>query len=267
MLWLTSPDVHREPCLRLVGRAAAKFVAVAMLMSAAGPEDSVNAGLIALDHFTGYTAAPTSLNGQAGVPVPLGFTGSWATPDSTTVVGGVLTTGADGTGRSYRPFGTSVSNATGVLSISFDAGIPGFFGGIELASQADSDMNSIRIATTSGGHIVLQGKSATEQDYILHSLDGSSHTYTIELALATMSGQVRYDSASWVPFAFTNVSGFQLNYLSVADFTGTSMTLSNFQISDSSAVPEIDPAGVGSVVTLVLTALALLERRRLKTHC
>jgi hypothetical protein len=216
MFSLSSPAVHRAPCRWLVGRAAATFVAVAILLSAAGPENSVNAAQIALDNFTGYTATPTSLNGQAGVPVPLGFTGSWATPTFTTVVGGVLTTGAGETGRSYRPFGTSVTTATGTLFISFDAGLPGAFGGIELAPQADSDMNSIRIAT-SGGNIVLQGKSATEQDYILHALDGVSHTYTIELALATKSGQVRYDSASWVPFAFTNVSGFALNYLSVAE--------------------------------------------------
>lgn len=264
MFCLSSPAVHRELCRWLVGRAAAKFVAVAILLSVAGPEGSVKAAQIALDNFTGYTAAPTSLNGQAGVPVPLGFTGSWATPISTTVVGGVLTTGADETGRSYRPFGTSVTTATGTLSISFDAGITGFFGAIELASQADSDLNSIRIATR-GGNIVLAGTAEhTEQVYILHSMDGSSHTYTIELALATMSGQVRYDSASWVPFAFTNVSGFALNYLNVADFTGTAMTLSNFQISDASAVPEIDPAGLGSVLALVGGALGLVERKRLK---
>ena len=263
MFCLSSPAVHPELCRWLVGRAAANFIAVAILMSAAGPEGSVKAAQIALDTFTGYTAAPTSLNGQAGVPVPLGFTGSWATPISTTVVGGVLTTGAGETGRSYRPFGTSVTTATGTLSSSFFAGIPGFFGGIELAPQADNDTNSIRIAT-SGGNVVLQGKSATEQDYILHALDGVSHTYTIELALATKSGQVRYDSASWVPFAFTNVSEFALNYLSVADFTGTAMTLSNFQISDASAVPEIDPAGLGSVLALVGGVLGLFERKRLK---
>jgi len=33
----------------------------------------------------------------------------------------------------------------------------------------------------------------------------------------------------------------------------------------SAAVPEIDPAGIGSVLALVTGALGLLERRRLKT--
>lgn len=87
-------NIRLEPRLGLIGRVAAKFVAVAIVMSAAGPEGSVKAAQIALDTFTNYTAGPTTLNGQAGVPVPLGFTGSWATPTSTTVVGGVLTTGA-----------------------------------------------------------------------------------------------------------------------------------------------------------------------------
>ena len=240
------------------------LVALMWFVAAAGPEGSANAGLISFDSFTNYTVGPATLNGQAGVPVPLGFTGSWATPTSTMVVGGVLTTGAGDTGRSYRPFATSVTSATGTLSISFDSVIPAFFMGIELAPHADSDMDSIRVAT-SGGNIVLQGKSASEQEYVLHTMDGLSHTYTIELDLATKSGQVRYDSASWVPFAFTNVSGFALNYLSVADFTGSSMTLANFQISDASAVPEIDPAGLGGVFALVAGVLGLVERRRRQT--
>jgi hypothetical protein len=109
-----------------------------------------------------HETGPTSLNGQAGVPVPLGFTGSWATPTSTTVVGGVLTTGASDTGRSYRPFGTSVTTATGMLSISFYAAVTAVVSGIEFAPQADGDMNSIRIVATGGGDVVLQGKSNSE---------------------------------------------------------------------------------------------------------
>jgi len=268
MFWFSSPAVHREPRLGAVAKVAAKFVAVAVLASAARPEGSVNAAQIALDTFTNYTVGPASLNGQAGVPVPLGFTGVWATPVSTTVVGGVLTTGTSDAGRSYRPFGTSVTTATGTLSISFDALVPDFFSGIELAPQANDDSNSIRIATN-GGNIVLQGKSNSEQNYILHAMDGLSHTYTIELDPATKAGQVRYDTASWVQFAFTNVSGFALNYLSVAEFTGSSTTLTNFKISDASAsaVPEIDPAGLGSVLSLLAGVLGLVERRRLKATC
>ena len=109
----------------------------------------------------------------------------------------------------------------------------------EFAPNENNDPNSIRIAT-SGGNIVLQGKSSggSEQDYILHSIDGSSHTYSIDLDPATQSGQARFDEGSWVPFAFTNVGGFALNYLSVADFSGSSMTLDEFVINGTVPVPE-----------------------------
>ncbi|MEI6240408.1 MAG: PEP-CTERM sorting domain-containing protein [Planctomycetia bacterium] len=207
----------------------------ALIASLSAP---ASATLIAMDDFSGYTQAPTSLNGQAGVPVPLGFTGTWTTPASTTVVGGVLTTAAGDTGRSYRPFATSVTSATGTLSISFVAHIPSAFGGIELAPTANDDTNSIRIVT-SGGNIVLQGKNGgSEQNYVLHSIDGLSHTYSIDLDPATQSGQARSDTANWVPFAFTNVGGFALKYLSVADFSGSSLTLDTIAISDAVAVPE-----------------------------
>ena len=131
-----------------------------------------------------------------------------------------------------------MTSATGTLSISFVANIPSAFGGIELAPNANDDTNSIRIVT-SGGNIVLQGKNGgSEQNYVLHSIDGLSHTYSIDLDPATQSGQARSDTASWVPFAFTNVGGFALKYLSVADFSGSALTLDTIAISDAVAVPE-----------------------------
>ena len=246
-------------CARLPRRVSAVGVAASIVLSVvAGLVTTANAGLIAMDDFSNYIAAPTSLNGQAGVPVPLGFTGTWTTPASTTVVGGVLTTGAGDAGRSYRPFGTPVTSASGTLSISFVANVPSAFGGIEFAPTANDDTNSIRIVTT-GGNIVLQGKNGgSEQNYVLHSIDGLSHTYSIDLDPATQSGQARSDTASWVPFAFTNVGGFALNYLSVADFSGSALTLDNFAI----AVPVPEP----STCAMALAGLACggysLFRRR-----
>ena len=221
-----------------------------------------SATLIAMDDFTGYTAAPTSLNGQAGVPVPLGFAGTWTTPTSTAVVGGVLTTGAGDGGRSYRPFATTVTSATGTLSISFDATISSAFSAIELAPNENNDPNSIRLAT-SGGNIVLQGKSSggSEQDYILHSIDGSSHTYSIDLDPATQSGRARSDTASWVPFAFTNVGGFAMNYLSVADFSGSAVTLDNFEINGTVPVPEPSTCAM-ALAGLACGGSVVFRRRR-----
>jgi len=220
-----------------------------------------SATLIAMDDFSGYTEAPTSLNGQAGVPVPLGFTGTWTTPASTTVVGGVLTTAAGDTGRSYRPFATPVTSATGTLSISFVANIPSAFGGIEFAPNENNDPNSIRIATN-GGNIVLQGKSSggSEENVILHPIDSSSHTYFIDLDPATQSGQVRFDTASWVPFAFTNVGGFALKYLSVADFSGSALTLDTIAVSDAVAVPE--PSTYAMALAGLAYGASLFRRRK-----
>jgi hypothetical protein len=248
-------------CARLPRRVSAVGVAASIVLGAvAGLMSTANADLIAMDDFSNYVASPTSLNGQAGVPVPLGFAGTWTTPTSTAVVGGALTTGAGDGGRSYRPFATTVTSATGTLSISFIANISSAFGAIELAPNANNDPNSIRIAT-SGGNIVLQGKSSggSEQDYILHSIDGSSHTYSIDLDPATQSGQVRFDTASWVPFAFTNVSGFALNYLSVADFSGSAVTLDNFEI----AVPVPEPSTCAMALAgLACGSYSLFRRRR-----
>jgi hypothetical protein len=43
--------------------------------------------------------------------------------------------------------------------------------------------------------------------------------------------------------------------------SGSSLVLN---IQGSALVPEIDPAGIGSVAALVIGALSLFERRRLK---
>lgn len=250
-------------CARLLRCVSAVGVAASIVLGAvAGLVSTANADLIAMDNFSNYVPGPTSLNGQAGSPVPLGFAGTWTTPNSTAVIGGKLTTEPFDGGRSYRPFATTVTSATGTLSISFDATISSAFSGIELAPNANNDQNSIRIATN-GGNIVLQGKSfdSSEQNVILHSIDGSSHTYSIDLDPATQSGQVRSDTASWVPFAFTNVGGFALNYLSVAGFSGSEMTLDNFAINGTVPVPE--PATcVMALAGLACGSYSLFRRRR-----
>jgi hypothetical protein len=85
-----------------------------------------------------------------------------------------------------------------------------------------------------------------------------SHTYSIDLDPATQSGQARSDTASWVPFAFTNVGGFALNYLSVADFSGSALTLDNFAI----AVPVPEPSTCAmALASLAYGGYSLFRRR------
>jgi hypothetical protein len=145
--------------------------------------------------------------------------------------------------------------------ISFVANIPSAFGSIEFAPIANDDRDSIRIATN-GGNIVLQGKGngGSEQNYVLHAIDGLSHTYSIDLDPATQSGQARSDTANWVPFAFTNVGGFALKYLSVADFSGSAITLDTIAVSDAVAVPE--PSTYAMALAGLAYGASLFRRRK-----
>jgi hypothetical protein len=175
----------------------------------------------------------------------------------------VLTTGAGTTGRSYRAFDTPVTSDTSTITISFIATLPSAFSGIELAPIAGRDMDALRICTNSG-NIVIQGKGSdgSEQNYFLRAIDTVPHTYSIDLNSTTQSGRARVDSGSWVSFAFTNIGGFAMNYLSVADYSGYSLTLDNFSINNAaSAVPEPST----HLVLLAIGTLSLMKRRRGKT--
>ena len=55
-----------SPCVRLPRVGIAVGVAASIVLGAvAGLVSTANADLIAMDDFSGYTEAPTSLNGQA----------------------------------------------------------------------------------------------------------------------------------------------------------------------------------------------------------
>ena len=47
-------------------------------------------------------------------------------------------------------------------------------------------------------------------------------------------------------------------------YGGNDYALDDIQLTSEASVPEIDPAGMGSVLALVTGGLALIERRRLK---
>ena len=64
-----------------------------------------------------------------------------------------------------------------------------------------------------------------------------------------------------MPFAFTNVSGFALNYLSVADFSGSALTLDNFAINDTVAVPEPSTCAM-ALAGLACGGYTMSRRRR-----
>jgi hypothetical protein len=64
-----------------------------------------------------------------------------------------------------------------------------------------------------------------------------------------------------VPFAFTNIGGFALNYLSVADFSSSALTLDDFEINGTVPVPEPSTCAM-ALAGLACGGYSLLRRRR-----
>ena len=118
--------------------------------------------------------------------------------------------------------------------------------------------------TTSGSPVRLDGTlGATSTTLSLPT--GSAFRFSEE---ATNSSYIRWANAfpsffgTDTSYSAGRIGGgtlwFSPNFSPIA---GSAWTLGT---ATSSAVPEIDPAGIGSVLALVTGALGLLERRRLK---
>ena len=72
-------------------------------------------------------------------------------------------------------------------------------------------------------------------------------------------------SLVWNPFVTKpHVNQWQLKGVGAPIDTFGGFELTNMLVVAGSGVPEIDPAGMGSVLALVTGALGLVERRRLK---
>jgi len=78
--------------------------------------------------------------------------------------------------------------------------------------------------------------------------------YTPGGFVASLGQATGYTDAAWIDSGSSNSPGFPFSLY------GISETLT---VASPSSVPEIDPAGMGSVLALVTGALGLLERRRL----
>lgn len=118
-----------------------------------------------------------------------------------------------------------------------------------------------------------RGLLATSTQLILkYSSAESFSTNKLDINVSGGSGRLSWGTGGGL---FGNPSNYAAN-----DFTGGGPSVSFWQQQDLtfpltttdgwvigtvvSAVPEIDPAGIGSVLALVTGALGLLERRRLK---
>jgi hypothetical protein len=93
---------------------------------------------------------------------------------------------------------------------------------------------------------------------------GSTGVHTYKIVLNTMAAQwtaAFYRDSLQIGSTFTYSTNPTLSYVGFGN-SKTGGSVDNFSFSE--AVPEIDPNSLGSVLTLVLGSLGMLERRRLK---
>jgi len=124
----------------------------------------------------------------------------------------------------------------------------------------------------SGAFVAAQGLLATSTQLIVPYYGGFGQKNFLDLVTGSGTDQVKWQigegrfyndqpsySANSSLTTFWNVTDISPNFF-------PSRTAAGWVIGTASApVPEIDPAGIGSVLALVTGALGLLERRRLKT--
>ena len=254
MFWFSSPAVHREPRRGLVGRAAAKFVAVAMLVLSATYSGEAKAGLVG--DFK-YDNLSVSMSG-----------------------GDRISTTGRGMGQSFTA-GASANLVTAVF-------------GLENLNNCTGDLQSALFdvtGTTSGTYAIGSqvGSTATFGSASIPNLDIYTSVDLTGLNWSRVSGQ-RYAVGLWSAANFVNPSGsgdgiawrsgsgvsdnlVRFNNWNVDvdgwqnweldPQNGFSVALAGSSVSVA-GVPEIDPAGLGSVLALLGGLLGLFERKRLK---
>lgn len=149
-------------------------------------------------------------------------------------------------------------------------------GGNMLVVGADRSYVDTTVSQTVSGLVVGQtyklafdwagaqatGSSGDTQTRVLGDIDGFSFGTVYQNVLSESMG-----SWSGFEFLFTAASSTAVLNLN-PDAVGASLDpfalIDNVSLTEVSAVPEIDPVGVGSVMGLLAGAFCLLERRRLR---
>ena len=98
---------------------------------------------------------------------------------------------------------------------------------------------------------LIVGNTDDPTTYTGSLVDGTISTEPLGNILA-MRGVADVIASSWIEGA-SSFYGVSYRFYGLSD-----------DLTVASAVPEIDPAGIGSVLALVTGALGLIERRRLK---
>jgi len=245
MFWYSLPGVHREPRLGAAAKVAAKCVAVAILMSAAFPSAKVQAELIVNGGFETPGGNGSTPTGWAEDGDAYGtYDGVFYSPSRTPPTHGGSWIATPGMGSSttvglYQTLGASL--VAGGYKLEFWS-TPWFAG----------NGNDVRVGKYSG--------SGTFDDVANWT---SLALNVIDIpTVAANSWELR-------SYTFTAIGGEDTVYFGTgiagrgdgADIDDVSLTLS------TTAVPEIDPAGLGSVLAILGGVLGLVERTRLKVAC
>ena len=202
-----------------------------------------HAALLVFDDFSTYTDG--QIAGQAGTPT--GFGGTWTSANpavsaATTVSAGVVTSSGYGD-RTVRTLSPTIAAGTIYLRVNMAiANAPTSFTALELATNAASDVNSVRLVGLFGNlYLDANGAGGASTGTIILN-DGLSHEWLLELNFANGAGKVWIDPnlASFNPAtggtSFTAPTAFSLNAIQLATFQGAdipSLVLDDLQIGGS----------------------------------
>jgi autotransporter-associated beta strand protein len=191
----------------------------------------VNDGTLALSG-AGSIAGSDSIYVENGATLDVSaVTGGWQLGSGQTLVGGGTIVGpaTAAVGSTVRPAGESTSILTAT-------------GGFTLLGLLDIDVN--------GSFISMLDASAGGL-----TLGGSVNFNT----LAAPTGNLVFATYQSLAGTFGSITGLPTGYSIDYAYLGNQIALVQ---SGPGGVPEIDPAGLGSIVALVAGALGMLERRR-----
>jgi len=235
-------------------------------MSGSGSLTKLGAGAVTLTGTSSYSGGTTVSAGSLLVNGSL--TNSAVTVGSGGTLGGSGTLGSLVTVQSGGLL--SPGNSPGVLTVSsldLQAGsttLMQVIGAGANAGTAGTDYDQVQVSTfggfTYGGTLNLEfGNGSPFADGTFFELFAFTGTHTGDFSSVISSG-----SGLYAGLTFTGVGGIWTSVVGADQLTFSELTGRLSIASSATTVPEIDPAGMGSVVALATAVLGLLERRRLK---
>jgi formylglycine-generating enzyme required for sulfatase activity len=164
-----------------------------------------------------------------------------------------------GTNAGYWQYATQVTG-TAPTAVSATTVGTGTSGGVSPVTSGNfANYNSGADWNSQDGNVTTVGTNGGPSAYGAFDMSGNVWEWNDLTGAAGSSRGQR--GGNWNSDAFYLSSSFRFESAPPGEFAGIGFRLAS-PLSGPSGVPEIDPAGVGSVLALVTGALGLLERRR-----